>query len=209
MTYEIMKPEDVGVRQSNLVLGKHSGRHALSQRLKDMGYNLSEKDLNTLFARFKELADKKKEVHTHDLYYLVDKFYVAQGKEQSEERQRCPLYQLESLQVVSNDVFPSANIKVKYGEQMIEESATGDGPIDALYTALKKAVALDVELDEWKITSISKGKEALGKVNLRLAYNGQKYTAKAIDTDIIKASAYAFINGVNAIILEGITVPAE
>ena len=209
-SYEIILPEDVGVEEMEMVLTARSGRHAFKNAVtKFLDESLPEEEFEVLFAMFLELADKKKEVHTHDLYYLVDKFNLAQGKEQSEERQRCPLYQLESLQVVSNDVFPSANIKVKYGEQMIEESATGDGPIDALYTALKKAVALDVELDEWKITSISKGKEALGKVNLRLAYNGQKYTAKAIDTDIIKASAYAFINGVNAIILEGITAPME
>ena len=201
-SYEIIRPEDVGVEEMEMVLTARSGRHAFKNDVsKFIETDMPEEEFEELFAMFLELADKKKEVHTHDLYYLVDKFYAKKGKNQDNDRQRCKLFELISLQVVSNDIFPSANVKVKFGDEIFEESATGDGPIDSLYTALKKVFKLNTRLTEYKISSISKGKEALGKVVLKVEYEGQSYSAKAIDTDIIKASAHAFINAINAIIL--------
>lgn len=145
----------------------------------------------------------KKEIYTHDLYYLVDKYYSQQGMIQEDVNKLSgKLYELVTCQVVSNDIFPSASVKISRGEEVFKDSAAGDGPIDALYTAIKNIVNLDIELVEYKISSVSRGKEALGRVHLQLKYNGKVYSSKAVETDIIKASAIAFLNGVNNMIID-------
>jgi 2-isopropylmalate synthase len=111
-------------------------------------------------------------------------------------------YELLDLQVISNSIFPSASIKIKKGKQVLKSSAVGTGPIDALYSAIAEISQLDIKLLEYNISSVSRGKEALGKVKIQVEYNGEKYTAKATDTDIMKASALAFINAINSIVVD-------
>lgn len=204
--YEIIRPEDVGVENMELILTARSGRHAFKDAItKIMHGNIVNNDFENLFSKFLELADLKKEIYNHDLYYLVDRYYSEQGKTQREiHTVSKKLYELVTSQVISNDIFPSASVKLKCGEAIFKDSAVGDGPIDALYTAIKNIVGLDIELVEYKISSVSRGKEALGRVNLQIKYNDKIYSSKAVDTDIIKASALAFLNGVNTIIIEDI-----
>ena len=205
--YEFVRPEEVGVENMELVLTARSGRHAFKDAMsKLVNGTIEEEDQEKLFGEFLKLADLKKEIYTHDLYYLVDKYYSQQGMVQEEvSKLSGKLYELVACQVVSNDIFPSASIKISRGGEVFKDSAVGDGPIDALYTAIKNIVNLDIELVEYKISSVSKGKEALGRVHLQLNYNGKVYSSKAVETDIIKASAIAFLNGVNNMIIDDLS----
>lgn len=202
--YEVVRPEDVGVEDMELILTARSGRHAFKDALMKLIHgNIDDSEFENLFSKFLELADLKKEIYAHDLYYLVDRYYSAKGEVQEEvNKVSGKLYELVNSQVVSNDIFPSASVRIRRGEEVFRDSAVGDGPIDALYTAIKNIVNLDVELVEYKISSVSRGKEALGRVSLQLKYNGKIYSAKAVDTDIIRASALAFLNGINTIVIE-------
>ena len=204
--YEFVRPEEVGVENMELVLTARSGRHAFKDTITKMvPGDIAEDDLEKLFAKFLELADLKKEIYTHDLYYLVDSYYSQPGFMPDEmNKVGGKLYELVTCQVVSNDVFPSASVKIRCGDEIFEESASGDGPVDALYTAIKNIVKLEVELVEYKVSSVSRGKEALGRAHLLMKYNNKIYSSKAVETDIIKASGIAFINGVNDIIIDNI-----
>jgi 2-isopropylmalate synthase len=206
--YEVVRPEDVGVENMELILTARSGRHAFKDAIsKLIPGDIATNDFENLFNKFLELADLKKEIYTHDLYYLLDRYYCEQGTLQKEvHKVSGKLYELVNSQVISNDIFPSASIKIKRGEEFFKDSAIGDGPIDALYTAIKNIVNLNIEVLEYKISSVSRGKEALGRVSLQLKYNDKVYSAKAVDTDIIRASAIAFLNGINNIIIEDISL---
>ena len=151
------------------------------------------------------LADQKKEVYNHDLYVIVKNYFARHDVENKDIQDYANnFYEFEDLQVVSNTIFPSASVKVKKGEEILHGSAVGTGPIDALYTAIIDIVDLDIQLLEYKISSVSRGKEALGKVKVVVEFNGQKYNANAADTDVIKASALAYINVINNIIVENL-----
>ncbi|HEX9061804.1 MAG TPA: 2-isopropylmalate synthase [Clostridia bacterium] len=203
--YEIINPEDVGVEGMELVLTARSGRHAFKNSAENLGYRFSnEEDLESLFSKFLELADLKKEVYIHDIYYLVQKHNEEKSKNESitNSLSCCELYEMISFQVVSNDIFPTATVKLRKGDEIFRQSAVGDGPIDALYSAIKNIFNMDISLKEYKISSLSRGMEALGRVNIKIALGNKIYTARAIDTDIIKASAIAFVNGINMILLE-------
>ncbi|MEF3307369.1 2-isopropylmalate synthase [Paenibacillus sp. GYB004] len=194
--YEIMSPEDVGAESMELILTARSGRHAFKNAVEKMGFDTSDvADFEQLFQKFLTLADAKKEVYDHDVFYLVTNHRTI---EQSESQ----LYMLESFQVISSDQTPTATVKLKKGGESIVGSCVGDGPIDALYSVIKSLVGLDVQLKDYKINSLSRGKEAIGRVNIRIEYEGKTYSGRAMDTDIIKASANAFLNGINAIVLE-------
>jgi len=194
--YEIMSPEDVGAEKMEMILTARSGRHAFRNAVEKMGFDPGEGEaFEALFAKFLALADAKKEVYDHDVFYLVaDHREVDNGEMQ--------LYALDSFQVVSNDTFPTASVQLKRGAEIVKGSAVGDGPIDALYGVIKSLVGLEVELNDYKISSLSRGKEAVGRVNLRVSCEGKTYTGRAMDTDIVKASANAFLNAVNAILLD-------
>jgi 2-isopropylmalate synthase len=142
------------------------------------------------------LADAKKEVYDHDLYYLL-----SEHQEPSDAAH--PLFELTSFQVVTNDICPTATVTLKINGQERKGSAIGDGPIDALYSAIKSLTGIDAKLTSYKINSISHGKEAIGRVNIQLEAGGKAYTGRAMDTDIIKASGQAFVNGINAMVLAG------
>jgi len=193
--YEIMSPEEIGAESMELILTARSGRHAFKNAVEKMGFEAGDpEDFEHLFAKFLTLADAKKEVYDHDVFYLV-----------TQHRKLEPngsLYELESFQVVTNDLYPTATVKLRKGVETFKDSAVGDGPIDALYSVIKSLTGLDVELKDYKINSLSRGKEAIGRVNIRLEHQGKTYSGRAMDTDIIKASALAFLNGINAAVLD-------
>jgi len=189
-TYEIMKPSDVGVEMTRLVLGKHSGRHAFSERLKKLGFNLNEKEINRAFENFKKLADKKKEIFDEDLIAIVE----------DSTRSIAEKYHLESIQVTSgNKIVPNAAIKLKYGKKAVEASSTGDGPVDACYKAIDKATGLKGRLLNYSLRAITGGKDAVGDVTVRIKVKGEVIMGRGSSTDIIEASAKAYLNAINRI----------
>lgn len=194
--YEIISPEEVGAESMELILTARSGRHAFKNAVEKMGFDTGDAaDFESLFEKFLALADAKKEVYDHDVFYLVTNHHMRDVKSSH-------LYELVSFQVVTNDLYPTAAVTLKKGDQLCKDSAVGDGPIDALYSAVKTLVGLDVQLRDYKINSLSRGKEAIGRVNIRIDYDGKTYSGRAMDTDIIKASALAFLNGINAVLLD-------
>ncbi|MHB1314827.1 MAG: 2-isopropylmalate synthase [Christensenellales bacterium] len=208
--YEVISPEDVGVESMEIILTARSGRHAFRNAVEKLGYTWKDEgDFEMLFTKFLELADAKKEVYDHDIYYLVEKYMDVKTPQSIEGQMPTELYELSAFQVISNDIFPTATVKLKKGGTYAKHSAVGTGPIDALYTAIKEIVGLQIDLKEYKISSMSRGKEAIGRVSIRIQHNGKYYTARAMDTDVIKASALAFINGVNSIMLENVNPDRE
>jgi 2-isopropylmalate synthase len=206
-TYEIMRPEDVGVNQTTLVMGKHSGRAALRARLAVMGHSLDEAELNKAFARFKELADRKKVITDADLEAVIaDEFYRPRD-----------VYYLEGLQVSCGTLgMPTATVRLR-GPDRIEhvQVAMGTGPVDATYKAIDAIVNMPNTLLEFNIHAITSGIDALGEVTVRIqSDNGNQtmdaqseveyarvYGGHGADTDIIVASAKAYINAVNKLII--------
>jgi len=195
-TYEIIRPEEVGFTRTRLVLGKHSGRHAFRDRLVEMGYELDPTRLEIAFSRFKELADKKREVTNADLEALIaDLFY--QPRE---------VYQLVDLQVVAGRPgMPTATVKLRGpdgGE--IVHAAVGAGPVDATYRAIDDIVPVDCELLEYDVHAITAGIDAQGEVSVRLTDGDGERVVKGYgaDTDIIVASAKAYLNAINRLLAE-------
>ncbi|MFH1406620.1 MAG: 2-isopropylmalate synthase [Candidatus Omnitrophota bacterium] len=187
-TYEIMSPQEVGAGKTQIVLGKHSGRHAVCERLKQMGYTLNEKDTGKVFAAFKTLADKKKEVFDEDLAAILE-VEIAKVSEK---------YKLESLHIVSGtDVKPTATIKLKYKGKIIGQSAVGDGPVDACYKAIDKISKMSARLEDYSLHGVTGGKEALGEVSVRLRIKNRVLNGRGASTDIIEASVKAYINALN------------
>lgn len=198
--YEIMSPQEVGAESMELILTARSGRHAFRNAVEKMGFEAGDGEaFEQLFEKFLALADAKKEVYDHDVFYLVTNDRLASGTASAGGTE---LYELESFQVISNEKLPTATVQLKRGSLMLTDSAVGDGPIDALYGVIKSLVGLDVTLKDYKINSLSRGKEAIGRVNIRLEYEGKMYSGRAMDTDIVKASAQAFLNGINAAVLD-------
>lgn len=204
--YEIIQPADIGLDDMELILTARSGRHAVKDALAKLGYTqLREEQFEAIFTAFLELADKKKEIYTHDLYVIV-KNYFQEHKIADEHAKHYEenFYELVDLQVISNTLFPSASVKIKKAGKEINSSAVGSGPIDALYTAISDIMDIQVKLLEYKISSVSRGKEALGKVKVSIEYNSITYHANATDTDVIKASALAYLNVINKVIVENL-----
>lgn len=193
-TYEIMTPESVGVPSSQLILGKHSGRHALQSRMKDLGFPLDGKALDEIYENFKVLSDKKKYVFDEDLLTLVE-----EKTGESIEK-----YKLEYLQVSSGTgVIPTATVRVSIDDQVLQEAACGDGPVDAVYKAIDKITHRQVKLIDYKLSAISGGKDAQGEVTVQLEIDkGATVRGKGASTDIIEASAKAYISALNRIDLK-------
>ena len=190
MTYEIMKPEDIGLSESRLVLGKHSGRRGLGKRLSELGFDLSPEELSRVFEKFKVLADKKKEVYDEDIIALMD-----------EEISPSPdVYSLESLQVISGTTtIPTATVVLRKGEERITAAASGNGPVEAIYETLERITGLKGKLSSYHIKAITEGKDALGEVSIRVKFPDIKrdISGRGIAVDIIEASAKAYINALN------------
>jgi 2-isopropylmalate synthase len=191
-TYEIMHPKEVGLGASKLVLGKHSGRHAFIERLKGLGFKLDEKQLAAAFEQFKVLADKKKEVYDDDLIALVEEGF-------SDTKSR---YTLEMCQYSSGTgVVPTATVRLKAPNgKRLEGSASGDGPVDACYNAIDKLTGIKAKLQDYTIQSVTSGKDALGEVTVRLSQNGKVENGRGASTDVIEASAKAYVSAINRLI---------
>jgi 2-isopropylmalate synthase len=192
-TYEIMKPEEVGVSKTDLVLGKHSGRHALRDRVKEMGYRLSDEQLETVFFDFKALADKKKEVYDEDLTVLIEKHIQDVPKH----------WELVSLHTTAGtSVTPTATVCIRRPDgQLVQDAAIGDGPVDAIFKAVERVTGVAANLREFGVRGVTAGKDAQGEVSLELEVESddRSFRGRAASTDIIVASAEAYINAVNAI----------
>jgi len=191
-TYEIMTPDSVGVPESRLVLGKHSGRHAFNRRLEQLGYRLSKKQLEEAFAQFKILADKKKYVYDEDIITLIEQ----------KMRSVPEIYSLNYLQTSSGSgIVPTATIRLKYKNQVIQEAACGDGPVDAAYRAIDKITRMKPQLLDYNLRALSGGKDAQGEVVVRLSVSGRTFVGQGISTDIIEASVRAYLNALNKIFI--------
>ncbi len=188
LTYEIMSAEDIGVEGGKIVLGKHSGRHAFGKTLQEMGFNLDKESLARAFARFKELADRKIQITDKDLEAIVaDEFQAVEET-----------FTLESLQVAGGThLAPTATIKIQREGQTVTESAMGDGMVDAVFGAVVRATGVDAQLVSFNIAAIDAGAEALGDVSVQLQIEGDRFTGRGISTDIVEASARAFLNALN------------
>lgn len=187
-TYEIIKPQDVGFYGLGLVLGKHSGRHAFNERLKSLGFHLNKAQLNKAFMRFKQLADKKKNIFDDDLMAIVEE----------EIRIIKPLWQLVSFQVDSGtQIIPKATVRLKCRNKSFEESSSGDGPVDACFKAVDKITGVKGELLDYRLEAVTRGKDALGEVSLRIKLKTRIYSGRGSSTDIIEASILAYLNAVN------------
>lgn len=190
-TYEIMDPRDIGVPESKLVLGKHSGRHALRDRLSQLGYTVDEPTLNAVYDKFKALADKKKDVYDEDIEALIDAVL-----EQDRE-----LWSLVRFQVQSGTgVIATATVVLRdaTGEERMD-AATGDGPIDAVYSAIQRITGVSVELDEYATRAVTGGKDAQGEVSVRINHHGHKVRGRGLSTDVIEAAALAYLSAINRI----------
>ena len=188
LTYEIMTPESVGIPKSSLILGKYSGRHAFKDRIESLGYSLTEKELNSAFKRFKALADVKKNVYDEDIEMIImDEIYKVPEK-----------YKLAYLHVsCGNLTVPTATVKLEIDGNIYQDVGVGDGPVDATYRVIKKLVKTNSKLLKFSVNSITQDMDAQGEVFVKLEEKGKIAIGKGADTDIIVASAKAYINALN------------
>ncbi|MFN4242310.1 MAG: 2-isopropylmalate synthase [Tepidisphaerales bacterium] len=188
-TYEIMDPATVGLSKTRLVLGKHSGRAALRDRIATLGYKVSDAQLDAIFVRFKALADKKKEVFDEDIEALVDEQLELQPG----------LWKLAGLQVMTGSgTIPTATVTlVDSSGKTVQDASIGDGPVDAIYSAIARLTGVRTVLRDYRIRAISRGKEAQGEVQIELEHNGARISGRGLSTDILEASALAYIAAVN------------
>ena len=189
ITYEIISPQKVGLTESKIILGKTSGRHALRQHLESMGYSLSDDELERTFKRFKELADKKAEITDDDLEaVMADE--VRSGKAE--------IYSIDSLHVTSGTgEVPIATVRLIKNGEIVEKTANGDGPVDAACNAISEATGVSTELLFYNVSAITGGLDAQGDVTIQLDIGGKKLIGRGISTDIIEASAKAYLNAIN------------
>jgi len=192
VTYEIMDPRTVGIPASSLVLGKLSGRHALKERLAELGYSLTDEDLSRVFVAFKELADKKEEITDKDIESLIAE----------EQRTVSEIYHIDRIQVTCGDRgIPTASVKLIAPDgQALADAALGSGPVDAVYKAINRIVGVPNQLTEFSVKSVTEGIDAIGEVLIRIDSEGITYTGRGADTDIIVASAKAYMNALNRLL---------
>jgi len=187
-TYEIMRPEDIGIDGSQLVLGKHSGRHAIMDRLSKMGFKMKPHELECAYKRFVELADKKKNVYDDDLATIA--------RDEMEEVDA--VYVLDYLHVsTGTKTVPTATVRLKKGNEVIQDAACGDGPVDAALKTIDRITGIQGKLLEYNIQAVTIGKDAQGEVSIRAAFGTEEINGKAASTDVVQASAIAYLSCVN------------
>ncbi len=190
-TYEIMMPEDVGVKQTSLVMGKHSGRHAFVHKLEELGYQLAGNQLEDAFVRFKALADRKKHVYDEDIEALVDEEIAT-----AEDR-----IKLVSLSVIAGTRGPQrATMKLDIAGRAVIEECEGNGPVDATFNCIKAMVPHDAVLELYQVHAVTEGTDAQAEVSVRLSANGRSVTAKGADPDTLVASAKAYLAALNKLV---------
>ena len=191
-TYEIMRPEDVGLPASKLVLGKHSGRHAFKQRTDALGYCLTDEQVDKAFEQFKTLADKKKNVYDEDIEMLIDAMMESQTQAPAH------VWTLTALQTMAgSNSIPTATVTLERHGESITDAATGDGPVDAIYSAIQRITGVQMELKEYQLRAVTGGKEAQGEVTIEVIVDGRKIRARGVSTDIVEASGRAYVAAVN------------
>jgi 2-isopropylmalate synthase len=191
-TYEVMRPEDVGFQSSNLVLGKHSGRHALAARLQALGYHFEPQQVDFVFEELKKLADKKKEIYDGDLDALLVRLF----HDSSSRR-----WELASLSAVSGTgTPPTAAVSLHtFDGRKVDEAATGDGPVDAVFKCIERITGVKARLRDFHIESVTEGEDAQGEVVVIVEHEGRTYRGRGVSTDIVLASADAYLEVVNRI----------
>jgi len=194
-TYEIMDPVEVGWGGTELPLTKHSGRHAMIARLQHLGYTLSNEEIDGVFTRFKQVGDRKKFVYDDDLAVLVDDSIL--GNQET--------YALDYINVTSGSVtIPTATVKLKKGEKVLQDSSPGNGAVDAAMKAIDRILKQQGHLIEYRVEAVTQGKDSLGEVTLKVDFgDGNLITGKGASTDVIEASARAYLNAVNRVLLSG------
>lgn len=244
-TYEIMKPESIGLSSSRIVLGKVSGRHAFRKKLEEMGYSLNEKELDRLFRQFKALADRKKDISDKDVealveehvfrpreYFRLDYYHVTSGNTTiptATVRLAMPLEESAPFSEGAAAVAPSsagrdaadagevaddergAEIAPKAEspataarEVVVEEAASGDGPVDALFKAIERAAGIKCKLMDYSLKAVTSGKDALGEANLKIERKGKVFAGRGVSVDVIEASARAYVSALNRLYIEGV-----
>src|SRR5579884_2019710 len=190
-TYEIMNPEDVGLPKTQLVLGKHSGRHALRQRVRDLGYHLDDQQLQKVFEGFKSLADRKKTVYDADIEALAEAV-IHDGP---------ALWTLESFHTsAGTGTLPMAAVLLRHADgHRVEDAAVGDGPIDALFKTIERITGISPQVRDYQVRSVSIGEDAQGEASIEAEFDGRTYRGRGISTDIIEASGLAFVHVVNRV----------
>lgn len=192
-TYEIMTPDSVGLSENKMVLGKHSGRHALGERLKALGYELNKEELDKAFTKFKDLADKKKVVYDRDIEAIVTKDVMETEK----------IYELKQFVINSgNTITATASVTLKREDQEVEEVSTGDGPVDAAFNAIEKIVGLQLVLDDYALHSVTEGKDAQGEAIVKIRNEERLFTGRGLSTDVVEASIEAYVDAVNKLLNE-------
>ena len=188
-TYEIMTPEHVGYPKTKIVLGRHSGRHGLKVRLEELGYDVSQEELVEIYNSFTKLADKKKEIFDDDLRMIM-------GDSIS---RKDDYYVLENIQVSSGSKsIPAAVVTIKTKDEVLQESSIGDGPIDAVFNAIERALNITPEVESYNVRSVTSGRQAMGEVLVRIrTKNNRSFTGRGVSTDIIEASALAYLSAQN------------
>jgi 2-isopropylmalate synthase len=192
-TFEIMRPEDIGLAATNLVMGKHSGRAALRAKLSELGYELGDNQLKDVFVRFKALADRKKEVYDDDLIALMAEASLADED---------AYLQIKRLRVVCGTDGPQeAELTMRIGDEERFVDATGDGPVDATFNAVKMLHPHEARLELYQVHAVTEGTDAQATVSVRLALNGVVYSGQSSDTDTVVASAKAYVNALNRLVM--------
>lgn len=190
-TFEIIDPEDVGWQESQIILSPRSGRNALRHRLSVLGYDLAQEELDKIYERFLEIADKKKAVHDADLDAIM----------RDEVRSVPETFQLDYIQVVcGTKIAPTTTVGILTEEGLIEEASTGDGPVDAAYKAIDRVAKIPLVLADYSIRSVTEGKDAIGEVTIRVQDNQHSIVGYGASTDIIEASAKAYIDAINKVV---------
>jgi len=191
LTYEIMTPETIGLVGSRMVLGRHTGRHGFAERCKQLGYKLSKDEVEQAYQRFLEVADKKKEIFDADVAAIInDQIRVVEQ-----------VYVLEYLHVASGTgTLPTASVRMRCKDKTQLAAAFGDGPVDAAYEAIRQAIGLTPELENYSIRAVTSGKEALGEATVRIRDNGRTFIGRGVSTDIIEASAKAYVDAINRMV---------
>jgi len=199
LTYEIMRPEDVGIKENNLVMGKHSGRHALRKKYLELGFNLNDAELDKAYTLLKKIADKKKEVYDEDLIVTV----------RNALRIVPSVYKVKNIQsIAGNQVIATATILLDKDGELFKDSATGNGPVDAVLKAIDRITGIEGELQDYTVHSVSRGRDAVGEVFMKVSFGRAAFIGKAASLDVVDASARAYVDAVNKSIHYKLTLDA-
>ena len=202
LTYEIMTPESIGLPRNKMVLGKHSGKHAFAQRLADLGFRLEDARIDELFAKFKDLADRKKTVSDADIEALARHSRGADAPER---------LALDRFSVVASDVItPMGTVRLRLDGELVEKVGTGDGPINACYAAIREIAGLpSARLEVYNLTAVDGGMDAQCEATVKVSHNGRTYRGSGVSTDIVEASIRAYIQAINAALADKDAASAE